>query len=208
MMEEQWCIIIVKAIFEPASAVKFLTLFLKFFLIYHKEKSFQIYSEYAWPNPSKIFCQKSISEGLHIYQHTKLKIHNSVLLWDIVKTLRTCYFKYFRYAWSHPSKIIVSIYRKVSCSSTPKYQLHPSLFFLRYCRDFANLLFWVIWAGLVILTKISGINFCRIVWCLYACKKSTLSLPFLRYCKDITILLFWVIWACLTMTSKNSTISL
>ena len=37
-----------------------------------------------------------------------------------------------------------------------KNNLHPSLS-LRYCKDFANLLFWVIWAGLVI-PKINGIN--------------------------------------------------
>ena len=35
-----------------------------------------------------------------------------------------------------------------------KNQLHHS-FFLRYCKDFANLLFW---AGLTTPTKIKGIN--------------------------------------------------
>ena len=33
-----------------------------------------------------------------------------------------------------------------------------SSLFLRYSKDYANLLFWVIWAGLVMPTKIEGIN--------------------------------------------------
>ena len=28
--------------------------------------------------------------------------------------------------------------------------------FLRYCKDFANLLFWIIWTGLAMPTKIKG----------------------------------------------------
>ena len=30
--------------------------------------------------------------------------------------------------------------------------------FLKYYKDFANLLFWVIWTGLALPTKINGIN--------------------------------------------------
>ena len=44
---------------------------------------------------------------------------------------------------------------------------------LKYCRDFANLLFWVMWAGLAMPTKINGINFF-----LSACKWSPSSLFF------------------------------
>ena len=32
---------------------------------------------------------------------------------EIAKTLYTCYYEYFRHAWPGPSKIIVSIYRKL-----------------------------------------------------------------------------------------------
>ena len=42
-----------------------------------------------------------------------------------------------------------------------KNQFHPSLV-LRYCKHFANVLLWIIWAGLAMPTKINGIN-CRIV---------------------------------------------
>ena len=44
---------------------------------------------------------------------------------------------------------------------------------------------------------------CRKLWCLSACKKSTLSLTsILRYCKNITNLLFWELWECLTIPIK------
>ena len=77
--------------------------------------------------------------------------------------------------------------------------------FLRYRKDFTNLLFWVIWASPPRLM----VSICRITSRLYACEKSTSSLPyFQRYYKDITNLLFWVLWACLAMTSKNDTSSL
>ena len=39
-----------------------------------------------------------------------------------------------------------------------KNKLHSSLLFLRYCKDFANLLFWVIWAGLAMPTRINYIT--------------------------------------------------
>ena len=64
--------------------------------------------------------------------------------WDIVKTLQTCYLGNFRDAWPSLSKIIVSTYRKLSCASAHKNQLHLS-FFLEYCREIVNLLFCVTW---------------------------------------------------------------
>ena len=65
--------------------------------------------------------------------------------WDIVKTLQTYYFGNFWNAWPSPSKITVPICRKLSSLSTfKKFITH-----LRYCKEIANLIFWVIWACLV-----------------------------------------------------------
>ena len=91
------------------------------------------------------------------------------------------------------------LYKKSTSSSTS---------FLSYYKDFANLLFWVIWTCLAMPTTINRINLQESL--MFICKQKTSSLPsFLRYCKDITNLLLWVLWAYLaTMTSKNDTISL
>ena len=80
--------------------------------------------------------------------------------------------------------------------------------FLRYHKYFANLLFWVIWASLAMLTKINNINlYERLIFS--ACKKSTSSLSsFLRNCKDISNLLFWVFWPYLATRSKNDNVIL
>ena len=80
-------------------------------------------------------------------------------------------------------------------------------FFLEILQDFANLLFQVIWAGLVIPTRINGINL-QNNFHLHAKNQFPNSLFFFRYCKVITNVLFWVLWACLAMTSKNDTTSL
>ena len=57
-----------------------------------------------------------------------------------------------------------------------------TLFFLIYCKNISNFLFWVLWICLATFIKNDNANFC----CLPACKKWTPSLTsFLRYCKDI-----------------------
>ena len=43
--------------------------------------------------------------------------------------------------------------------------------FFRYYKDFVNLLFWVIWAGLAIPTKINGINLQNSLMLIYMQKK-------------------------------------
>ena len=71
---------------------------------------------------------------------------------------QTCYFEYFENAWPCPSIIIVQLCRKLRCSeywsqlvASFHAYLHaknqPQIIssFLRYCREIANLLFWVIW---------------------------------------------------------------
>ena len=65
-----------------------------------------------------------------------------ILVWDIViKTLQTCYFGNF-------GKIIALTCRKPSCSSACKKSTSSLTSFVRYCREIANLLFWVLWACL------------------------------------------------------------
>ena len=66
--------------------------------------------------------------------------------------------------------MIVSIWRNLWCLSAE----HPSFTFsLRYCKDIANLLFWVLWACLAMHTFVY-----------LTVKKSTLSPMFSwRYCK-------------------------
>ena len=72
--------------------------------------------------------------------------------------------------------------------------------FLRYCKDIANSLHWVIWECLIMPINNDNINLVGNfdaqsvflnLWCFSACKKSISSLTsFLRYYKDITNLQF------------------
>ena len=69
-----------------------------------------------------------------------------------------------------------------------KIQLHPPLAsFLRYYIDFANLLFWVIWACLAMPTKINQINLWESLMFICMQKKLHPALLLLRYCKDIKL---------------------
>ena len=72
---------------------------------------------------------------------------------DIVKTLQTCYFGNFGNAWPFPSKIIVSTCRKLSYLFACKISTSSLTSFLWYCKERANLLFWVIWACLQKIKK-------------------------------------------------------
>ena len=86
----------------------------------------------------------------------------------------------------------ITIKHKSSCNN----------FFLIYCINITNLLFWVFWTCLTTSIK-KDVNLWKL-WNLSACKKWTPFLTsFLRYCKDITNLLLWVIWECLIMPVNN-----
>ena len=84
----------------------------------------------------------------------KHQLHNSILSWDIAETWHSCYFEYFKHVWclTTPIKNDSIIYRKLWCSLHKK-STSSLTSFLRYCRDFAFLLFWVIWACLVTTSK-------------------------------------------------------
>ena len=84
---------------------------------------------------------------------------------DIVKTLQTCYFGNFGNAWPFPSKIIVSTCRKLSHLFACKISTSSLTSFLWYCKERANLLFWVIWACLAInLNKKNQLHPSRFPW--------------------------------------------
>ena len=101
---------------------------------------------------------KSTCRKVDVYLHAKNQLHISLLFWDIVKTWQTCYFANFGNAWLSPSKIIPSIYRKLSCLSACKKLTSSFTFSLRYYKDIANLLFWVLWACLAMHTHSDTIN--------------------------------------------------
>ena len=105
------------------------------------------YFDNAWSYPSimivspcrKLWCPKcwnQLAGNFDIYMHAK----NQLPFWDIVKTWQSCCLGNFVNGWLSPSKIIVSISRKFLTSLLT--------FFLRYCKEIANLLFWVIGACL------------------------------------------------------------
>ena len=62
--------------------------------------------------------------------------------------MQTCYFGKFGNAWQFPSKIIVSICRKRSCLYVCNRSTRSLTCFLKYCKEIANLLLWVICACL------------------------------------------------------------
>ena len=142
-----------RAIFEPASASNFLTSYLTSFLRCHKYiTNLPQYFGYTWPNMSKIIL--STCKDFHVYHHPKHQLHNSILSWDIAKTLHTCYFEYFRHVLPHPSKTIESLHKNIVMLIAQKINFIPP-YFLEYCKVFTTLLFWIIWAGLTMPTMIN-----------------------------------------------------
>ena len=85
-------------------------------------------------------------------------------------------------------------------------------FFLRYCKDIANSLLWLLWECLIMPINNDSITLqetlmhkvlkstWRKLWCLSECKKLTSSLTsFLRNYEDIANLLFRELWKCMTI---------
>ena len=140
------------------------------------------------------------------------------------------YFRYFGHFWSFPSKKTNPFCRDYNvylhaCRNYIVYlhaiKRNPFLTsFLRYCKDIANLLFWVLWECLVmpinndsitlwenLMPKILKLT-CGKLWCLSSCKKiNFISDFFLRYCQNIANLLFWELRDCLTIPIKNHSIN-
>ena len=87
-------------------------------------------------------------------------------------------------------------------------------YFLRYCKDIANLLPWVIWECLIMPiienSNLVGnfddqtveINFKETLMSICMQKINFIFNFFKRYCQDIANLLFWELWECLTISIK------
>ena len=85
------------------------------------------------------------------------KLHCLLLFWDIAKILHSCYFEYFRHAWLHESDLIVPAFWIFWSLSLQKSTFSLTSF-SRYCKDFGNLLFQVLWARRAIFSNIDSIN--------------------------------------------------
>ena len=82
-------------------------------------------------------------------------------------------------------------------------------FFLIYCKNISNFLFWVSWTCLVTFIKKDNTNLSKLLT--FICMPKMTSIPnfFLRYCKLLFAnLLLWVIWQCLIMHINNDNINL
>ena len=71
-------------------------------------------------------------------------------------------------------------------------------FFLIYCKNITNFLFWVLWAYLAEMLT------CRNFDVYLHAKMNSIPNFFLRYCKDIANLLLLVLWECLVMLINNN----
>ena len=79
--------------------------------------------------------------------------------------------------------MIVSLWRNLRRLSAGRKSTSFFTFFLTYCKDIVNMLFWVLYACLAMYTQ-SDTH--RKILCLSAAKKSTRSPMLLwRYCKDM-----------------------
>ena len=119
-----------------------------------KKDSIKLLKTLMFPCMQKICL---LAENLDVYQHAKNQLHHLLLSWDIAKILHSCYFEYFRHAWLHLSDMTVPTFWILWSSSLQKSTLSFTSF-SRYCKDFANLLFRVLWTRLAILTNIDSIN--------------------------------------------------
>ena len=111
------------------------------------------------------------SDSINLQQTLKPEVFicnqkmDSLLFWHIAKILKTCYFECFENAWSCPSIMIVSPCRKLWYSvlkstcrelwrlSACKKWTSSLTYFLKYCKDIANLLFYEFWERLSIPIK-------------------------------------------------------
>ena len=106
-------------------------------------------------------------------------------------------------------KIIVSICRQLSCLFSCKKSTSSLTSFLKYCREIANLLFWVIWACLAQITQLIASKFEEAFDIYLQAKNQLYSSHFPSDIgKILQNLLFWVPWACLATHTQSDTIHL
>ena len=76
---------------------------------------------------------------------------------DNAKVLHTYYLEYFRHAWSCPSNMIVSIVKNFNVYLHKKSILSLA-YSLKYCKEFATLMFWVLWTWVTMPIKVESIS--------------------------------------------------
>ena len=90
-------------------------------------------------------------------------------------------------------KVLRSTCRKLWSSSACQKSTSSLTYYLRYCKDIANLLFWELWECLITLINII-VSICSKLSCLSVYEKSTSSITsFLRYCNKIANFFFFQI---------------
>ena len=139
--------------------MKYLTSFQTSFLRCHKEIA-NLPEYFVWAYLAKPIRNNIINllttfmfismQNINFITQFSLEILQRYCILDILSTLGM--------PLPHTLKMIVSTYRQLRCSMHKK-STSSLTFFLRYYKDFANMLFLVIWAGLVMPTNTNGINF-------------------------------------------------
>ena len=76
-------------------------------------------------------------------------------------------------------------------------------FSLRYSRDIANLLFWVLWACLDSHTQSDTVNLQVTFMSISRLKINFITLIFLEKLQRYANLSFWVLWPCLVKHTQN-----
>ena len=117
----------------------------------------QRYYKFFWVLKTGLAKHIKTIKNLDLYQHAKNQLHHLLLFWDIAKILHSCYFEYFRHAWLHESDMIVPTFWIFWSLSLQKSTFSLTSF-SRYCKDFGNLLFQVLWARRAIFSNIDSIN--------------------------------------------------
>ena len=107
-----------------------------------------------------------------------------------------------------PTKIILSIYSKLSCLSVGKKSTSPPNSFTRCCKRNRKTCYFGKFKHAWPHTPKMIIAIWRNLWHLSVRKRSLSSFMLsLRYYKDIVNLLFWVLWACLAVQTQRDTIT-
>ena len=103
--------------------------------------------------------------------------------------------------------MIIAISRNLWRLSVGKSSSSSFMFSLRYYKDIANILFWILWAYLVTQTQSDTINLEKTL--VFICRQKTNFNPhaFLEILQRYANL-FWVLWACLVSHTQNDSINL
>ena len=105
-------------------------------------------------------------------------------------------------------EVLKSIWRDLRCLSPDKKSTLSFAFFLRYCNNITNLLFWVLWAYLAIHKQSDAIKLYKTFVFICRQKNNFIIHIFLEILHRYANFLCWVLWACLATHIQNHTINL